>query len=116
MTKRFDMFQLDVANQSLWRGRKRVALMPKPFAVLIHLVEHAGRPVSRQGDSKSRARFRPAGQTGRCSQAGRGLCAPLHDVRVWARSTSDRSDGDRHSFRAHTPAGQRASALPSWLD
>lgn len=47
MTIRFHTFQLDVANQSLWRGKKRVALMPKPFAVLTHLVEHAGRLVSR---------------------------------------------------------------------
>jgi DNA-binding winged helix-turn-helix (wHTH) protein/tetratricopeptide (TPR) repeat protein len=44
--KCFDPFKLDVANQCLWRGHTRVALMPKPFAVLAYLVEHAGQLVS----------------------------------------------------------------------
>jgi predicted ATPase/DNA-binding winged helix-turn-helix (wHTH) protein len=42
----FGPFRLDVANQSLWRGETRVPLMPKPFAVLQYLVEHAGRLVT----------------------------------------------------------------------
>lgn len=42
----FAPFRLDVANQSLWRGDTRVPLMPKPFAVLRYLVEHAGRLVT----------------------------------------------------------------------
>jgi DNA-binding winged helix-turn-helix (wHTH) protein/tetratricopeptide (TPR) repeat protein len=42
----FDPFRLDVDNQSLWRGETRVALMPKPFAVLRYLVEHPGRLVT----------------------------------------------------------------------
>ena len=43
---RFHSFRLDVANQCLWRGDTRVSLMPKPFAVLQYLVEHAGRLVT----------------------------------------------------------------------
>jgi DNA-binding winged helix-turn-helix (wHTH) protein/tetratricopeptide (TPR) repeat protein len=44
--KSFDEFRLDVVNQSLWRGNDRVALMPKPFAVLQYLVERPGRLVT----------------------------------------------------------------------
>ena len=43
--KRFDRFILDVANHGLWREHTRISLMPKPFAVLAYLVEHAGRLV-----------------------------------------------------------------------
>jgi DNA-binding winged helix-turn-helix (wHTH) protein/tetratricopeptide (TPR) repeat protein len=46
--KSFGVFRLDVVNQSLWRGETRVSLMPKPFAVLRHLVEHAGRLVTHE--------------------------------------------------------------------
>jgi DNA-binding winged helix-turn-helix (wHTH) protein/tetratricopeptide (TPR) repeat protein len=42
----FAPFRLDVDNQCLWRGETRVALMPKPFAVLRYLVEHPGRLVT----------------------------------------------------------------------
>ena len=42
----FETFRLDVANQCLWRGETRISLMPKPFAVLRHLVEHAGHLVT----------------------------------------------------------------------
>ena len=42
----FAPFRLDVTNQCLWRGDARVPLMPKPFAVLRYLVEHAGRLVT----------------------------------------------------------------------
>lgn len=42
----FAPFRLDVVNQCLWRGETRVPLMPKPFAVLRYLVEHAGRLVT----------------------------------------------------------------------
>src|SRR5215469_9314486 len=44
----FAPFRLDVANQALWRGETRVPIMPKPFAVLRYLVEHAGRLVSQE--------------------------------------------------------------------
>jgi DNA-binding winged helix-turn-helix (wHTH) protein/tetratricopeptide (TPR) repeat protein len=44
--KSFGPFRLDSANQSLWRGDTRVPLMPKPFAVLQHLVDRAGRLVT----------------------------------------------------------------------
>jgi DNA-binding winged helix-turn-helix (wHTH) protein/tetratricopeptide (TPR) repeat protein len=44
--KSFGPFRLDAANQSLWRGDTRVPLMPKPFAVLQHLVDRAGRLVT----------------------------------------------------------------------
>lgn len=42
----FTPFRLDDGNQCLWRGETRVALMPKPFAVLRYLVDHAGRLVT----------------------------------------------------------------------
>src|SRR5262245_26706893 len=42
----FKPFRLDVVNQCLWRGDTRVALMPRPFAVLKYLVEHRGRLVT----------------------------------------------------------------------
>src|SRR5262245_47640366 len=44
--KSFQAFRLDEVNQCLWRGDTRVSLMPKPFAVLRYLVEHAGRLVT----------------------------------------------------------------------
>jgi DNA-binding winged helix-turn-helix (wHTH) protein len=43
--KSFESFLLDDVNQCLWRGEVRVSLTPKPFAVLRHLVEQAGRLV-----------------------------------------------------------------------
>jgi predicted ATPase len=46
-SKSFAPFRLDLANQCLWRADARVSLMPKPFAVLRHLVENAGRLVTR---------------------------------------------------------------------
>ena len=45
-TKCFEPFTLDVVNQCLWHGQTRVSLMPKPFAVLTYLVEHAGRLIT----------------------------------------------------------------------
>jgi DNA-binding winged helix-turn-helix (wHTH) protein/tetratricopeptide (TPR) repeat protein len=49
--KEFRGFRLDEVNQCLWRrdaeGKdQRVLLKPKPFAILHHLVEHAGRLVT----------------------------------------------------------------------
>ena len=44
--KSFGPFRLDDANQCVWRGESRIPLMPKPFAVLHYLVEHAGRLVT----------------------------------------------------------------------
>src|ERR1700678_58653 len=49
--KVFSPFRLDTANQCLWRcgdtGQEaRILLTPKAFAVLEHLVEHAGRLVT----------------------------------------------------------------------
>src|SRR5215471_467765 len=44
--KVFDSFRLDPANQSLWRGDRRVPLPPKAFDVLRYLVEHPGRLVT----------------------------------------------------------------------
>jgi DNA-binding winged helix-turn-helix (wHTH) protein/tetratricopeptide (TPR) repeat protein len=44
--KSFGPYRLDAANQSLWKGDTRVPLMPKPFAVLQHLVDRAGRLVT----------------------------------------------------------------------
>jgi DNA-binding winged helix-turn-helix (wHTH) protein/Flp pilus assembly protein TadD len=42
----FPPFRLDAADQCLYRGETRVPVMPKPFAVLQYLVEHAGRLVT----------------------------------------------------------------------
>jgi DNA-binding winged helix-turn-helix (wHTH) protein len=44
---RFGSFFLDGANQQLIRGSRPVALTPKSFAVLTHLLERAGRLVSK---------------------------------------------------------------------
>jgi eukaryotic-like serine/threonine-protein kinase len=44
----FPPFRLDPVNQCLWRGEERLYLMPKPFAVLTYLVEHAGRLVTHE--------------------------------------------------------------------
>ena len=44
--KSFQPFRLDDVNQCLWHGETRVSLMPKPFAVLRYLVDHAGRLVT----------------------------------------------------------------------
>src|SRR5215475_2983662 len=44
---RFDPFRLDPGNGRLWRGRQMIALTPKAFAVLCHLVEHAGQLVTK---------------------------------------------------------------------
>src|SRR6202521_6016373 len=47
--KVFPPFRLDPVNQCLWRGDARITLVPKVFAVLTYLVEHAGRLVT-QGE------------------------------------------------------------------
>ena len=44
----FEEFRLDLAGERLWRGHTPVALMPKTFAVLQHLVENAGRLIRKQ--------------------------------------------------------------------
>ncbi|MBI3798745.1 MAG: AAA family ATPase, partial [Deltaproteobacteria bacterium] len=44
---RFDPFRLDPGNVRLWRGRQPITLTPKAFAVLCHLVEHAGQLVTK---------------------------------------------------------------------
>src|SRR5438094_8622870 len=45
---RFDPFRLDPVNVRLWRGKQVIALTPKAFAVLCHLVEHAGQLVTKE--------------------------------------------------------------------
>jgi len=44
--KRFGCFQLDAANECLWREGKQVPLAPKPFSVLRYLVENPQRLVT----------------------------------------------------------------------
>jgi predicted ATPase len=44
--KQFGAFRIDPENQCLWRGSKRIAVRPRPFAVLEYLVEHPGRLIS----------------------------------------------------------------------
>ncbi|HEV8712959.1 MAG TPA: transcriptional regulator [Candidatus Binatia bacterium] len=43
----FGPFHFDPVNQCLWRGKQRLFLRPKAFAVLSTLVEHAGQLVTR---------------------------------------------------------------------
>src|SRR5512143_3325537 len=43
----FAPFRLDPVSQQLWRGGELIPLRPKLFAVLRHLLEHAGRLVTR---------------------------------------------------------------------
>ena len=44
----FGGFRLDTTNERLWQGAQAIALRPKAFAVLAHLVEHAGQLVTKQ--------------------------------------------------------------------
>jgi len=49
--KQFPPFRLDTVNQCLWRhresgGDERILLKPKAFAILLYLVDHAGRLVT----------------------------------------------------------------------
>src|SRR5262245_38741426 len=44
----FGPFRLDCANQQLWRGKRQLALQPKPLAGLQYLVPHAGRLVNKE--------------------------------------------------------------------
>ena len=44
----FGRFRLDPPNERLWLGEKAVALRPKAFAVLKHLVERRGQLVTKQ--------------------------------------------------------------------
>ncbi|MGE0824964.1 MAG: AAA family ATPase [Candidatus Binatia bacterium] len=43
----FHPFRLDLANEKLWQGTQEIPLRPKTFAVLRHLVTHAGQLVSK---------------------------------------------------------------------
>src|SRR5262245_33632200 len=43
----FPPFRLDLATHELWRGRERVAVRPKPFALLAYLATNAERLVPR---------------------------------------------------------------------
>src|SRR5215813_4468000 len=44
----FGPFRLDCDNQQLWRGKRCLALQPKPLAVLQYLAQHAGRLVTKE--------------------------------------------------------------------
>src|ERR1700741_1843445 len=46
--KAFGSFRLDTSDQCLWREDVRIALTPKVFAVLRHLVDHPGRLVTQE--------------------------------------------------------------------
>jgi DNA-binding response OmpR family regulator len=43
----FGAFRLDPVNECLWRDERAIALAPKEFAVLLHLVRHPGRMVTK---------------------------------------------------------------------
>jgi len=40
--------RIEVENESAWRGDQRLTLMPRAFSVLCHLVDHAGRLVTKE--------------------------------------------------------------------
>ena len=42
-----DTFQLDLANECVWRGQVAIKLTPKAFAVLRYLTEHPGRVITK---------------------------------------------------------------------
>ncbi len=44
--KKFGCFALDTVNECLWHEGGKIALQPKPFAVLRYLVEHPGRLIT----------------------------------------------------------------------
>lgn len=44
--KQFESFRLDTSNECLWRNSEKIALAPKPFAVLRYLVENPGRLIT----------------------------------------------------------------------
>lgn len=44
----FGPFRVDTGNECLWRGKQRVTLAPKAFAVLRYLLEHSGRVVRKE--------------------------------------------------------------------
>ncbi|MGH9838877.1 MAG: AAA family ATPase [Blastocatellia bacterium] len=46
--KHFYSFRLDPVNECLWREDERVALTPKAYAIARHLIEHAGRLVTKE--------------------------------------------------------------------
>ena len=45
---RFGDFRLDPTNECLWQGERAIALRPKAYAVLKHLVDHRGQLVTKQ--------------------------------------------------------------------
>jgi DNA-binding winged helix-turn-helix (wHTH) protein len=44
----FAPFRLDPVNEQLWREEELIPLRPRLFALLRHLVEHAGRLVTQE--------------------------------------------------------------------
>ena len=44
----FPPFRLDLVNQRLWRDSRAIALTPKTFALLRHLLEHADQLVTKE--------------------------------------------------------------------
>ena len=48
MQWRVGPFRVDLDNTCLWRGDERLALRPKPFDLLVYLVERAGELVSKE--------------------------------------------------------------------
>jgi DNA-binding winged helix-turn-helix (wHTH) protein/tetratricopeptide (TPR) repeat protein len=45
---RFDRFRLDANNARLWRGDRAIALTPKAFSVLVYLLRHPDRLVTKE--------------------------------------------------------------------
>ena len=44
----FGPFRVDTDNECLWRGKQRITLAPKAFAVLRYLLEHSGQMVRKE--------------------------------------------------------------------
>jgi DNA-binding winged helix-turn-helix (wHTH) protein/predicted ATPase len=44
----FDVFTIDAASESLWRGSERIHLRPKSFAFLLYLATHPGQMIPKE--------------------------------------------------------------------
>src|SRR5262249_28357580 len=44
----FEPFRLDLVNECLWRDSQSIPLPPKEYAVLLYLIRHAGRLVTKE--------------------------------------------------------------------
>ena len=107
----FAPFRLDLANQQLWRGDDLIPLRPKLFDVLHHLLEQAGRLVTRE-------ELRAAGWSGTTVSESvlRGAIRELREIlqdnpRPRASSKPFRTAAIASSHRSPEPRAARAALL-----